>query len=126
MIGKARFDIIVIGSGPGGQKAAIQGAKAGKKVAIVDREPNIGGACVYRGTIPSKTLRESALTMVSLKRSAGVVDYAIREELEVSSLMARLDKVLGGSSTFSVVLAQYPLLRRRNLSTYFERYYRNV
>ena len=47
MIGQARFDIIVIGSGPGGQKAAIQGAKAGKRVAIVDREPNIGGACVY-------------------------------------------------------------------------------
>ena len=100
MIGEARFDIIVIGSGPGGQKAAIQGAKAGKKVAIVDREPNIGGACVYRGTIPSKTLRESALTMVSLKRSAGVVDYAIREELEVSSLMARLDKVLGAHNAF--------------------------
>jgi len=47
------YDIVVIGSGPAGQKAAIQGAKAGKHVAMIEREPGVGGSCVYRGTIPS-------------------------------------------------------------------------
>lgn len=55
------FDLIVIGSGPGGFKAAIQAAKLGKKVAIVERGP-LGGNCVVTGTIPSKSLREAALT----------------------------------------------------------------
>ena len=55
-------DFLVIGSGPAGQKAAIQGAKAGLKVMLVERESRLGGICVNRGTIPSKTLRESAVT----------------------------------------------------------------
>jgi pyruvate/2-oxoglutarate dehydrogenase complex dihydrolipoamide dehydrogenase (E3) component len=55
------YDIVVIGSGPAGQKAAIQGAKAGKRVAVIEREPGVGGSCVYRGTIPSKTLRETVV-----------------------------------------------------------------
>jgi NAD(P) transhydrogenase len=53
------FDLIVIGSGPAGQRAAIQGAKAGKKVALVEAHPAWGGACVHVGTLPSKSLRES-------------------------------------------------------------------
>ncbi len=53
------FDLLVIGSGPGGQRAALQGAKAGKKVAIVEKYPLIGGACVHFGTLPSKSFRES-------------------------------------------------------------------
>ena len=61
MSSPANFDIIVIGAGPAGQKAAIQGAKAGKRVALIERERGIGGSCVYRGTIPSKTLRESEI-----------------------------------------------------------------
>lgn len=55
-----RFDFLVIGSGPAGQKAAIQAAKAGRSVCVVERECEIGGACVRTGTIPSKTLRERA------------------------------------------------------------------
>ena len=57
------FDIIVIGSGPGGQKAAIQGAKSGKKVALIERARSIGGEGLFHGTIPSKTLREAATTL---------------------------------------------------------------
>lgn len=55
------FDFLVIGSGPAGQKAAIQAAKAGKRVAVIERERQVGGSCVHTGTIPSKSLREHAL-----------------------------------------------------------------
>ena len=53
------FDLVVIGSGPAGQKAAIQAVKAGRTVALLEREAAVGGACVHRGTIPSKTLRDA-------------------------------------------------------------------
>jgi NAD(P) transhydrogenase len=55
------YDLIVIGSGPGGQRAAIQGAKAGKRVAIIEKQSAIGGVCINTGTIPSKTMREAVL-----------------------------------------------------------------
>ena len=68
------FDVVVIGAGPAGQKAAVQAAKGGLKVLVVEREPKIGGECVHRGTIPSKTLRESAVFLAGLKRrTAGVL-----------------------------------------------------
>ena len=57
----AGYDVVVIGSGPAGQKAAIQAAKAGKKVAVIERDRRVGGSCVHTGTIPSKSLREHAL-----------------------------------------------------------------
>ncbi|MEO8064619.1 MAG: Si-specific NAD(P)(+) transhydrogenase [Pseudomonadota bacterium] len=57
----AAYDVLVIGSGPAGQKAAIQAAKAGKKVAVIERDRRVGGSCVHTGTIPSKSLREHAL-----------------------------------------------------------------
>ena len=52
------YDLVVIGSGPAGQKAAISAAKQRKKVAVVDRLTMVGGVCVHTGTIPSKALRE--------------------------------------------------------------------
>jgi NAD(P) transhydrogenase len=55
------YDLIVIGSGPGGQRAAIQGPKAGKRAAIIEKQTAIGGACITTGTIPSKTMREAVL-----------------------------------------------------------------
>ena len=87
------YDILVIGSGPAGQKAAIQGAKAGRRVAIIERE-QVGGACVYRGTIPSKTLRESAVQLARMKRSADVFQWHLPPGAEVAHLMTRLDHVI--------------------------------
>ena len=54
----AQFDLICIGSGPAGQKAAIQAAKAGFRACVIEREPQVGGSCLLSGTIPSKALRE--------------------------------------------------------------------
>ncbi|MBI5903113.1 MAG: Si-specific NAD(P)(+) transhydrogenase [Deltaproteobacteria bacterium] len=65
-----RYDVLVIGSGPGGQKAAIQAAKLGKKVAIIERSPFVGGAGIHTGTLPSKTLRETALFFSGFKQRA--------------------------------------------------------
>jgi len=88
------YDLVVIGSGPGGQKAAIQGAKAGWRVAVIERERNVGGACVYTGTIPSKTLREAALTLLAVKRSAEFLSCQMKAQAEISTLMHRLEEVL--------------------------------
>ncbi|MGE0273896.1 MAG: Si-specific NAD(P)(+) transhydrogenase [Nitrospiraceae bacterium] len=90
----ARYDIVVVGSGPAGQKAAIQGAKAGKRVALIEREQGVGGNCVYRGTIPSKTLRESALHHARLKRAGDAFEGRLRSDVPVASLMTRLGEVV--------------------------------
>ncbi|HET6146360.1 MAG TPA: Si-specific NAD(P)(+) transhydrogenase [Polyangia bacterium] len=90
-----RFDVLVIGSGPAGQKAAVQSVKAGRRVAMVEQEPGVGGMCVHRGTIPSKTLRESAWQLSRLRRSSAMLDFTFKPGLEVASLMARLDEVVG-------------------------------
>jgi NAD(P) transhydrogenase len=90
-----RLDVLVIGSGPAGQKAAVQAAKAGRRVAVVEREPGVGGACVHQGTIPSKTLRETAAQMVRLRRGADVFDAKIGAGTEIARLLTRLDRVVG-------------------------------
>lgn len=96
----AQYDIVVVGSGPAGQKAAIQGAKAGKRVALIEREQGIGGNCVYRGTIPSKTLRESALQHARLKRAGDAFEGGLRTDVPVASLMNRLDEVVKAHETY--------------------------
>jgi NAD(P) transhydrogenase len=63
-----RFDLVVLGSGPGGEKGAAQAAYFGKKVALVERALEVGGACVHTGTLPSKTLRETALYLTGFRR----------------------------------------------------------
>jgi NAD(P) transhydrogenase len=94
-------DFAVIGSGPGGQKAAICAAKAGKKVVLVEREHRSGGACVHQGTIPSKTLRETALALRSLeRRTGGVLESKLGEGQEVASLMTRLGDVVKAHQTY--------------------------
>ena len=95
------FDLLVIGSGPAGQKAAIQAAKAGRRVLVIERERAVGGACVHRGTIPSKTLRETAVALVSMhRRLGGVVDLALPSDLQIASLMTRMEAVVGAHERF--------------------------
>jgi NAD(P) transhydrogenase len=63
-----KYDMLVIGSGPGGKRAAIQAAKLGKTVAIIEKLRIIGGVTVHTGTIPSKTLREAVLYRLDTAR----------------------------------------------------------
>lgn len=88
------YDVAVIGSGPAGQKAAVQAAKAGKRVALIERDKYLGGACVHRGTIPSKTLRENALRVNNMRRNAELANFQLAEETEMATLISRLDDVL--------------------------------
>jgi NAD(P) transhydrogenase len=62
------FDLVVVGSGPAGEKGATQAAYFGKKVALIERAPRVGGASVHTGTLPSKTLRETALYLTGFRR----------------------------------------------------------
>ena len=95
------YDIVVVGSGPAGHKAAIQGAKAGRGVVIVEEERGVGGACVHQGTIPSKTLRETAIAFSQFRRRTGnLFELAVPEDLQVRSLMVRLVEVISAHETF--------------------------
>src|SRR4051812_5262711 len=90
------FDLAVIGSGPGGQKAAIMAAKLGHKVCIVDTKGMVGGVCVNTGTIPSKTLREAVLYLTGMQqRDLYGASYRVKEEITISDLLARLQHVVG-------------------------------
>src|SRR5499427_1984862 len=83
-----QFDLIVIGCGPAGEKAGAQAAYFGKSVAIIERAPHMGGSCINTGTVPSKTLRESALYFSGLKqRGLYGIDYALKENLTVHDFM---------------------------------------
>ena len=89
------FDLVAIGSGPAGEKGAAQAAYFGKRVALVERLPNLGGAGVNTGTVPSKTLRESALYFSGLRqRGLYGIDYSLREGLTVQGFMHRKDAVV--------------------------------
>jgi len=90
------YDLIVIGSGPGGQKAAIAGAKLGKRVAIIDKQEMVGGVCVNTGTIPSKTLREAVLYLTGMsQRELYGASYRVKQDITISDLMARTQHVIG-------------------------------
>ncbi|MCA9640699.1 MAG: FAD-dependent oxidoreductase, partial [Myxococcales bacterium] len=96
-----KFDLLVIGAGPGGQKAAIQAAKSGARVALIDPAARGGGACVRHGTIPSKTLRETALVMARAReKSGGLADLRIPSELQLQSCMLRKREVIDAHETF--------------------------
>ena len=90
-----RFDLIVIGSGPAGQKGAIAAAKLGKRVAMVDRREMIGGVSLHTGTIPSKTLREAVLYLTGYRQRAFYGrDYKLKQEISVADLMERVNTVV--------------------------------
>ena len=91
----ASFDLVVIGTGPAGQKAAVQAAKLGKKVAICERRQVVGGACIHTGTIPSKTLREAVLYLTGfLHRDAYGSACLSREAMTIDDLLQRCTQVV--------------------------------
>jgi NAD(P) transhydrogenase len=90
------YDLLVLGSGPGGQKAAIAGAKLGRRVGIVERKQMVGGVCINTGTIPSKTLREAVLYVTGLsQREFYGQSYRLKEEITVGDLTSRTQHVIG-------------------------------
>ena len=91
----SQYDLIVIGSGPAGQRAAIQGAKSGKKVALVERREVIGGVCINTGTIPSKTMREAVLHLSGYNyQNVYGVSYRVKEKITMADLAFRIQHVI--------------------------------
>src|SRR6266540_2565430 len=85
-----RFDLVVIGSGPAGEKGAAQAAYFGKRVAVIERAAYVGGAGINTGTVPSKTLRETALYFSGLRqRGLYGIDYSLKENLNIEDFMYR-------------------------------------
>lgn len=89
-----KYDVIVIGSGPSGQQAAIQAVKLGKKVAIVERLPDPGGNCLYNGTIPSKTLREAILELTRFHEQSFYGNTEEIRKVNIKDLNHRLSQVI--------------------------------
>ncbi len=90
------FDVLVLGSGPGGQKAAIATAKLGKRAGVVERRDMVGGVCINTGTIPSKTLREAVLYLTGMsQREMYGQSYRVKDDITVSDLLVRTQHVIG-------------------------------
>jgi NAD(P) transhydrogenase len=90
-----QFDLVILGAGPAGEKGAAQAAYFGHRVAVVEREPYVGGTGINTGTIPSKTLRETALYFSGLgTRGLYGVDYTVKPDLNVRDFMFRKDEVV--------------------------------
>jgi NAD(P) transhydrogenase len=105
------YDLVVIGSGPAGQRAAIQGAKSGKRVAVVERREVIGGTCINTGTIPSKTIREAVLHLSGyLNQNIYGANYRVKEKITVNDLAFRVQHVI--KTEIDVITAQ---LSRNNI-----------
>ncbi len=89
------YDLLVIGCGPGGQKAAIAASKLGRRAAVVERAETVGGACVNTGTIPSKTLRETVLYLTGLsQRELYGQSYRVKDEITMDDLSRRTRHVV--------------------------------
>ena len=90
------YDMLVLGSGPGGQKAAIAAAKLGRRAAVIERRNMVGGVCINTGTIPSKTLREAVLYLTGLNmRELYGQNYRVKEDITVQDLLGRTQHVIG-------------------------------
>ncbi len=106
------FDLIVIGSGPAGQRASIHAAKSGKQVALVERKDVIGGTCINTGTIPSKTMREAVLHLSGfLFQGIYGVNYHVKEGITMADLSFRVQQVI--KNEIDVTQAQ---LSRNNIT----------
>ena len=96
MNGEHEFDLLCIGSGPAGQRAAVQAAKLRKRVAIVERQMEVGGTCLHTGTIPSKTFREAVLSFRQTRDEINDhhLDHPGAEQATAENLLARVDAII--------------------------------
>jgi NAD(P) transhydrogenase len=102
------YDLLVIGSGPAGHRAAIQAAKLDKRVAVVEKRTVVGGTCINTGTIPSKTLREAALRL-SGYRERGIygASYTVKQRITMADLLFRVEQVIQNE----IDVARHQLMR---------------
>lgn len=108
------YDLVVIGSGPAGQKAAIAAAKLLRRVAVIDRRFMIGGSCVHSGTIPSKTLREVVLHLDAFReRNFYRRDFSPNGGISIRDLAFRVETIVARET--SVIQAQF---RRNGVAVY--------
>lgn len=108
------FDLVVLGSGPSGQRAAIAAAKAGKKVAVIERMRHVGGVSVSTGTIPSKTMREAVLYLSGVRERAFYgASYRTKEEITAEDILSRTQTVI--AREWEVIRHQ---LSRNNIKLY--------
>jgi len=106
----AHYDLLVIGTGPAGQKAAVQAAKLGKKVCIVERKEVVGGVCINTGTIPSKSLREAVLYLSGFRQRSIYGDaYRLKETITIEDLAFRANHVIKNE----VQIVQHQMARNR-------------
>src|SRR5215831_11031966 len=90
-----KYDLIVIGSGPAGQRAAVAAAKMNKRVVVVEARSVVGGVCVNTGTIPSKTMREAVLHLSGYNyRSVYGMNYRVKEKISMADLAFRVQAVI--------------------------------
>jgi NAD(P) transhydrogenase len=105
MASEAEYDLVVIGSGPGGQKAAVAASKLGKTVAVIERGWMLGGVCVNTGTIPSKTLREAVVYLTGMsQRELYGSSYRVKDKITTEDLHLRTAHVI--TKEVDVVRAQ--------------------
>jgi NAD(P) transhydrogenase len=89
------YDLLVLGSGPAGQRAAIQGVKLNKRVALIERKAVVGGTCINTGTIPSKTLREAVLHLSGYRlRGLYGASYTVKQNITMQDLLFRTEHVI--------------------------------
>jgi NAD(P) transhydrogenase len=102
------YDMLVIGSGPAGQRAAIQSAKLGKRTVLVERRAVLGGVCINSGTIPSKTLREAVLYLSGYRlKSIYGESYTVKQNITVEDLLFRTEHVI----RYEIDVTRHQLLR---------------
>jgi NAD(P) transhydrogenase len=109
------YDLVVIGSGPAGQKGALLAAKLGRKVALIDRAASVGGVCIHTGTIPSKAIREAVLHLTGIReRSVYGDSYAVKQSITMEDLLYRCRHVV--RTEVEVIRSQ---MSRNNVTMHF-------
>lgn len=109
------FDLVVIGSGPAGQKAALNAAKLGRRVALIERVNQVGGVCIHTGTIPSKAIREAVLHLTGLRERQVYGDsYVVKHDITIQDLLYRAQHVI--RTEVDVIRSQ---MSRNGVTTFF-------